>query len=186
MEAETAASLLTKVIPTVEAEVGAASALGRSAALSEAGAASRFAPATRFSSLSGVRGGAAASEAGFAGLGRASMAGEGSTAARIYQPNAAAVGSARPAMLSDLGGASGRAGTPATFARSASTRQLSPAEMQGLQQKVAAGRAADMNPGVKGMPGQAPEGAKEEWTLQKAAGTVGTASGATMLFNGAS
>ncbi|SPC67711.1 uncharacterized protein UHOD_06791 [Ustilago sp. UG-2017b] len=186
MEAETAAGLLTKVIPTVEAEVGAASALSRSAALSEAGAASRFAPVTRFSSLSGVRGGAAASEAGFAGLGRASMAGEGSTAARIYQPNAAAVGSARPAMLSDLGGASGRAGTPATFARSASTRQLSPAEMQGLQQKVAAGRAADMNPGVKGMPGQAPEEAKKEWTLQKAMGTVGTASGATMLFNGAS
>ncbi|SYW78218.1 uncharacterized protein UBRO2_02410 [Ustilago bromivora] len=185
MEAETAAGLLTKGIPMVEAEVGAASALSRSAALSEAGAASRFAPVTRFSSLSGVRGGAAASEAGFAGLGRASMAGEGSTAARIYQPNAAAVGSARPAMLSDLGGASGRAGTPATFARSASTGQLSPAEMQGLQQKVAPGRAADMNPGVKEMPGQAPEEAKKGWTLQKAMGTVGTASGATMLFNGA-
>ncbi|CCF50905.1 uncharacterized protein UHO2_04437 [Ustilago hordei] len=183
--AEAAAGLLTKGVPMVEAEVGAASALSRSAALSEAGAASRFAPTTRFSSLSGVRGGAAASEAGFAGLGRASMAGEGSTAARIYQPNAAAVGSARPAMLSDLGGASGRAGTPATFARSASTRQLSPAEMQGQQQRVAAGQAADMNPGVKGMSGQAPEEAKKGWTSQKVLGIVGGAAGATMLFPGA-
>ncbi|KAJ1022378.1 hypothetical protein NDA13_005287 [Ustilago tritici] len=182
-EAEMAAGLLTKSIPLVEAEVGAASALSRSAALSEAGAASRFAPVTRFSSLSGVRGGAAASEAGFAGLGRASMAGEGSTAARIYQPNAAAVGSARPAMLSDLGGASGRAGTPATFARSASTRQLSPAEMQGQQQRVAAGLAADMNPGVKGMPGQTSEEAKKKWT-SKSFEIIGSASGATMLFNG--
>lgn len=185
-DAEAAAGLLAKGVPMVEAEVGAASALSRSAALSEAGAASRFAPATRFSSLSGVRGGAAASEAGFAGLGRAAMAGEGSTAARIYQPNAAAVGSARPAMLSDLGGASGRAGTPATFARSASTRQLSPTEMQRLQQRVAAGKAADMNPGVKGMPGQAPEEAKKGWSLQKALGIVGGSAGATMLFNGAS
>ncbi|KAJ1019631.1 hypothetical protein NDA18_006108 [Ustilago nuda] len=185
MRAETAAGLLTKGIPMVEAEVGAASALSRSAALSEAGAASRFAPATRISSLSGVRGGAAASEAGFAGLGRASMAGEGSTAARIYQPNPAAVGSARPAMLSDLGGASGRAGTPATLARSASTRQLSQAEMQGQQQRVAAEQAADMNPGVKGMSGQAPEVAKKGWTVSKALGVIGGASGATMLFNGA-
>ncbi|KAJ1025128.1 hypothetical protein NDA16_002634 [Ustilago loliicola] len=170
-----AASLLGKGAAVSEAGAGAASAVGRGA-----GAASRFAPA-------GLRGGAVALEAGFAGLGRASMAGEGSVAAKIYQPNIAAVGSARPAMLSDLGGATGRAGMPASkkgmgFAESASTPQYSREEILKTEQKIAAARGAGLNTADNGLAKEA--AARGSWTVGKTFGTVGTASSASMLFNG--
>lgn len=187
----------------VEAEAAASSVLTKSglltkgAAVSEAGAGalSKVGPAGRISTLSRfsgeanglARGGAAAFEAGYAGLGRAgSMAagGDGTSAAiSVFKPNPAAWGSAKPAMLSDVGKA-GQAGAPATLeglAGRTGSLKYTPQEILQAEQRAAA------SAGGEGVAGEVvEEGAKKGSKLgwKSGLGIVGTAAGATMTFNG--
>ncbi|CDS00356.1 uncharacterized protein SPSC_00876 [Sporisorium scitamineum] len=165
-----AASVLGKGAAATEAGVGAASAIGRGgAAASEAGAGAfsrvgmagrgggmyRF-PESARPELS--RFGTTAAEGGFSSWERVQLRnnpfGNG-FAASVYRPGGAALGAARPAMVSDVKVATGTAGTPAT--------------VKGAAAAEAEGEAAETNKGM---------------TPLKAMGTISAGAGATMMMNG--